>query len=237
MRKHLIRSIILTLCVLFVCCACQSPKNTKDTQPTKKVDLEIVYKRNQLCYSVMAQGDDTSFYVFNAAAQPIFDTEGNAITAMNLTPGMLVSVEYDGYILETYPAQFSGVSEIRVTGMYANSVEFACSLLSGMFPSAMPDDIERWEIFFEGENFLSAKEKKALEYIIGEEWGGADIVVDPEQSHTKKTGHITITTSKAGDDSITLKTLVDSGVEGSTPAERTMTVSIQDGKWSITGRA
>ena len=181
MRKHLIRSIILTLCVLFVCCACQSPKNTKDTQPTKKVDLEIVYKRNQLCYSVMAQGDDTNFYVFNAAAQPIYDIYGLSVTAADLAPGMKVSLEYDGYVLETYPLQFSGVSSIRVTDLGANNVEFLSSMISGMFPSSTPSEIEQWEVTFAGDDFLNAKEKRALEYFLNEKWEGAAIKVEPTE--------------------------------------------------------
>ena len=233
MRKHLYRVIILTVCVLFVCSACHAPTKTKTTQPTTKVSLEIVYKRNQMCYAIKTEGTDTSLYTFNAAAQPIFDLEGKSATAADLLPGMLVSVDYDGYILETYPAQFSGVSGIRVTGMHANSVEFMSSLISGMFPSATPDEVERWEIAFKGERFLSDKEERALEYMMSEEWVGSQVVVNPQESFTKKTGHIMITTEKAGDESVTLTINADSGAAGSRPTERKMTVSIKDGKWSM----
>jgi hypothetical protein len=233
MRKNIIRSLILTVCVLFACCGCQTPRNTKDSKPTTRVDLEIVYKRNQMCYAIMAQGEDTNLYVFNAAAQPIFDQEGKSATAANIIPGMLVSLEYDGYILETYPAQFSGVSSIRATGIRANSVEFMGTLISGMFPSATPDEVERWEISFEGEQFLSAKEERALEHMISEEWVGSQVVVNPKESYTKKTGYVVVTTEKAGEDKASLTIRVDSGVEGSRPTERKMTVSIKDGRWSM----
>ena len=162
MRKCFFRSLIIILCVLFACSACQSPTNTKETSPTTKVALEIVYKKNQICYAITSSGSDMALYSFNAAAQPIFDQDGKSSTATDLQPGMLVSLEYDGYILETYPAQFSGVSSIRVTGVHANSVEFLGSLVSGMFPSATPEEVERWEITFSGDDFLSAKEKRAL---------------------------------------------------------------------------
>lgn len=231
MRKHLFCSLLLTLCVLFSCAACQSLTNTKETEPTTRVDLEIVYKRNQLCYSVMENGDDTTLYVFNAAAQPIFDLEGKSATAMDLLPGMTVSLEYDGFVLETYPAQFSGVSEIQVTGQKANSVEFLGSLISGMFPSATPDELERWEITFDGDEFLNAKEKKALEYKMQEEWKGANVVVEPSEQYLSKTGHILITTEKAGESSVQLTIHMDSGYSDAT--QRRMTISLKDGQWSV----
>lgn len=231
MRKSFFRSFIIILCVLFSCAACQSPTNTKETSPTTKVDLEIVYKRNQLCYSIMTQGTNTTLYTFNAAAQPIFDQQGKPITATDLVPGMLVSLEYDGYILETYPEQFSGVSSIRVTGVDSNSVEFLGSLISGMFPSATPEEVERWEITFSGDEFLSEKEKRALEYKFREEWSDTDVLVNPEESRTKKTGHIKIDAVKSGDATFQLTISLDSVVQD--PTDRKMTVTLKDGKWTM----
>ncbi|MBQ4185720.1 MAG: hypothetical protein II657_05080 [Clostridiales bacterium] len=231
MRKCFFRSLIIILCVLFACSACHAPTNSKETSPTTKVDLEIVYKKNQICYAVTSTGEDTALYTFNAAAQPIFDLDGKSSTATDLQPGMLVSLEYDGYILETYPAQFSGVSSIHVSGVHANSVEFLGSLISGMFPTATPEEVARWEITFSGDDFLSAKEKRALEYKIQEEWTDANVFVDPEESLTKKTGHIKIDAKKGENDTVQLTIRVDSVVQD--PTERKMTVSIQDGKWTM----
>lgn len=231
MRKYFFRSLVVILCVLFACTACQSPTNAKETKPATKVDLEIVYKKNQICYSIMTQGSNTTLYTFNAAAQPIFDLNGKSATATDLEPGMLVSLEYDGYILETYPAQFSGVSSIRVTGVDANSVEFLGSLISGMFPSATPEEVARWEITFSGDDFLSEKEKRALEYKIQEEWTDANVFVDPDETRTKRTGHIKIDVQKGEDNTVQLTIRVDSVVQD--PAERKMTVLLSDGKWTM----
>lgn len=231
MRKCFCRSLIIILCVLFACSACQSPTNSKVTEPTTSVGLEIVYKKNQICYAIMTQGQDTTLYTFNAAAQPIFDRDGNSITATDLLPGMLVSLEYDGYILETYPAQFSGVSSIRETGVHANSVEFLGSLISGMFPSATPGEVARWEITFSGDEFLSEKEKRALEFKIQEEWTDANVLVDPDETLTKKTGHIKIDAKNGEGDTVELTIGVDSVIHD--PSERKMTVKLQDGKWTM----
>ena len=100
-----------------------------------------------------------------------------------------------------------------------------------MFPTATPEEVARWEITFSGDDFLSAKEKRALEYKIQEEWTDANVFVDPEESRTKKTGHIKIDAKKGENDTIQLTIRVDSVVQD--PTERKMNVSLQDGKWTM----
>ncbi|MBR5417883.1 MAG: hypothetical protein IK109_07640 [Clostridiales bacterium] len=232
MRKQ-ITGILLILCVIFSCVSCAKPTTSEETQPTTTIDLQIVYKNNQFCYSIIENGNDTSLYMFNAAAQPIFDIYGLSATAADLAPGMKVSLEYDGYVLETYPLQFSGVSSIRVTDLGANNVEFLSSMISGMFPSSTPSEIEQWEVTFSGDEFLNAKEKHALEYFLNQKWEGAAIKVEPTEEETKKnSGRIAITTTNNPDETVTLKVNIASGLETQAPMERTMTVHLEKGKWT-----
>ena len=232
MRKQ-ITGILLILCVIFSCVSCAKPTTSEETQPTTTIDLQIVYKNNQFCYSIIENGNDTSLYMFNAAAQPIFDIYGLSATAADLAPGMKVSLEYDGYVLETYPLQFSGVSSIRVTDLGANNVEFLSSMISGMFPSSTPSEIEQWEVTFSGDEFLNAKEKRALEYFLNQKWEGAAIKVEPTEEEMKKnSGRIAITTTNNPDETVTLKVNIASGLETQAPMERTMTVHLEKGKWT-----
>ena len=100
MRRQ-ITGILLVICVLFSCVSCAQPISSEQTTPTTTIDLQIVYKNNQFCYSIIENGNNTSLYMFNAAAQPIYDIYGLSVTAADLAPGMKVSLEYDGYVLET----------------------------------------------------------------------------------------------------------------------------------------
>ena len=91
-----IAGILLSIFVLFSCVSCSQPVNSEQTQPATMIDVQIVYKNNQICYSIIENGDDTSLYMFNAAAQPIYDIYGLSATAADLQPGMKVSLSYDG---------------------------------------------------------------------------------------------------------------------------------------------
>ena len=229
-----IAGILLSIFVLFSCVSCSQPVNSEQTQPATMIDVQIVYKNNQICYSIIENGDDTSLYMFNAAAQPIYDIYGLSATAADLQPGMKVSLSYDGYILETYPLQFSGVSEIRVTDLGANSVEFLSSMISGMFPSSTPAEIEQWEITFSGDEFLNAKEKRALEFFLNEKWEGAAIKVEPKDEEKRKNaGRINVTTTNNKDETVTLTVNIASGLPDQAPMERTMTVHLEKGKWTM----
>ena len=233
MRKQ-ITGIMLILCLLVSCVSCMQPGTSEQMQPTTTIDLQIVYKNNQICYSIIETGNDTSLYLFNAAAQPIYDIYGLSATAADLQPGMKVSLSYDGYVLETYPLQFSGVSEIRVTDLGANSVEFLSSMISGMFPSSIPAEIEQWEVTFSGDEFLNAKERRALEFFLNEKWEGAAIKVEPkEEDKRKNSGRIQIATTDNGDETVTLTVNIASGLPDQAPMERTMTVHLENGKWAM----
>ena len=224
---------MLMICLLFSCVSCTQPITSEETQPTTSIDLEIVYKNNQVCYSVIENGNDTSLYMFNAAAQPIYDIYGLSATAADLQPGMRVSLDYDGYVLETYPMQFSGVSAIHVTSLGANSVEFLSSMISGMFPSSTPGEIEQWEVSFTGDEFLTAKEKNALAYFLNEKWDGAVIKVEPkDEDKRKNAGQIRITTKDNGDETVSLTVYIASGLADQAPMERTMTVHLEKGRWT-----
>ena len=81
-----IAGILLSIFVLFSCVSCSQPVNSEQTQPATMIDVQIVYKNNQICYSIIENGDDTSLYMFNAAAQPIYDIYGLSATAADLQP-------------------------------------------------------------------------------------------------------------------------------------------------------
>ena len=100
-----------------------------------------------------------------------------------------------------------------------------------MFPSATPEEVARWEITFSGDDFLSEKEKRALEYKIQEEWTDANVFVDPDETRTKMTGHIKIDVQKGEDNTVQLTIRVDSVVQD--PDERKSTVMLSDGKCTM----
>lgn len=232
MRKRAVLCILLVLCMLLPCTSCDAMA-TQDTIVKTRINLLIVLKNNQICYAVPQNGSNNVFYSFNAAAQPIYDIEGKAATAADLTPGMLVTLEFDGYVLETYPAQFSDVSGIWVTGVRANNVEFLTNLISGMFPSTSPEEVERWQVSFEGGyQFLKPNEMRALEFILQEQWTNSGIKVEKDKD-TKKTGHILVTAEETRDEDDSVHLTIRVERPDADPIERNIKAAKKDGKWTI----
>lgn len=225
-------SLICSVTLLLPVFGCSKLDPSKATQHTENFDVEIVYKRNQICYAVSMEESNTSLYSFNAAGLPVYAQDGSASTASMLKPGMCVSVKYDGYLLETYPAQFSGVTEVTINASNANDVEYLAKQISGMFPSTSPSDISRWDISFQGVSFLSEREKVALKHILSENWGDANISIDAEGTASEGTGHILVQTDECSDTSLLLSITVDTGKDDETPMTRTIQATRTDGAWT-----
>ena len=230
--RHRWLVMIVTVSILFTLVSCSRTSPSDESKNKTRIELEIVYKKNQLCYAIAHSDTDSSLYFFNAAGQPIFDEEGDSVTSRALTPGMIVSLEYDGYVLETYPCQFSDVSEVRITGSDSNNVDFLTSQISEMFPSHA-EDVTDWAVVFDGEDFLSAREKRALEMILRERWEGAVITVEPGQEQVDQVGRIKIHVEKKTDTSVTLQIRIEPGLGRSLPLERNVTASLENGTWTV----
>ena len=95
---------------------CKKPEPSNEAREKTHIELEIVERSDQFCYAVANEDDDSPVYAFVAAGQPIFDEEGQSVTGTALEPGILVRLEYDGYILDSTPCLFSNVSEVRIIG-------------------------------------------------------------------------------------------------------------------------
>ena len=176
------RWMILILCSgMLLLPSCRRTSPTNEEKDKTRIELEILYKKNQLCYAIANSEEDTSLYSFNPAGQPIFDQDGQAVTAWALSPGMVVSLEYDGYILETFPCQFSDVSEVRITGSESNNVDFLASQISEMLPSSKDAAHTHWAVSFDGEAFLNSREKRALKMILEDRFEGATVTVEADK--------------------------------------------------------
>lgn len=212
------------------CTGCsQKPYSSVHTDTMERT-LEIVYKRGQTCYAIDPEDENSKLYAFTAAGQPVFDQNNQSATGTGLLPGMLVNVEYDGYILETSPSQFSGISRITICDTRANNVDFLVSQISGMFPSTKPEGADEWEIGFGGDELLSSSEKAALEFILREDWAGASVTVEPGQMADPDRGRIYVECSNLAQNGMDLTIVVN---DGTMPMTKAMHVELIGGLWTI----
>lgn len=193
--------------------------------------LEVIFKRGQVCYGMPEEGDDKSMFVFSSAGQPVYDADGQSISHTEIKPGTVVNVRYDGYELETYPKQFSGIEEIHINGCHSNNVDFLFTQINGMFPSTKPNDNTKWEIYFEGESFLNEAEKTALEYFLKESWTGATVTVVPKDTPVTGIGRITVRFAEAQESSLSMEITIEDSQEGSKPSTKKTQAVLQGCTW------
>ncbi len=232
MRKRAWLCVLLIFSTMCLATACKrqyySHKQTNEALKT----LEVIFKRGQICYAMPEGGEDRSMYVFSAAGQSVLDQEENVISNAELKPGMLVDIAYDGYILETYPMQFSGIDSIRIKETHANNVDFLFNQINGMFPSTKPSDNTHWEILFEGDDFLGSAEKIALEYFLKETWTGASVTVAPDHDMGVDTGTITLNFSDVTTNSLNMDITINANDEETkTPRTKKTHAILQGCTW------
>lgn len=75
------------------------------------------------------QGEDEGLYRLGVGETPLF-LDDRPAAAADLADGMLVTVYFDGQVQESYPAGFSGVSEIRAQSQGADD---RCGLVLEVF--------------------------------------------------------------------------------------------------------
>lgn len=232
MRTRKWLSLICGIALVLPVVACSRMDPSKTTQHTETCEVEIVYKRNQICYAISNQEENHSLYTFNAAGLPVMEQDGKKGTASSLKPGMCVSVTYDGYLLETYPAQFSGVTEVKVDQVKANNVDFFTKQISSMFPSTSPSDLKHWNISFQGVPVLRENEKLALKHILSENWNNTSITIDSSESDPEETAQILIRIDEYTTSTMTFEITVNAGNEES-PTSRDFNVTLSDGTWNM----
>ncbi len=231
MRKNIWIPVVLILSLFLFSTSCRQAIYSKKITNSTSCLLEIVYKRGQVFYATDPDTDLVDLYVFTSAGQPIYDQSGNTVSSTLLKTGQLVNVSYDGYILETYPRQLSGISAITIEGCKSNRVDFLITQISGMFPSTKPADNNNWDIIFKGDDFLKDNEKRIMEYILKENWIGSQVTVIPQEESIAGKGQISVNISNLTDNSADLEIIVDAGIEGSAPLIRDLHATLTDGTW------
>lgn len=231
-KKKRVLSLFCILCLLSSLPSCKKGSLAKQTTlRTEEFNVEIVYKQNQYCYAVASDGNNPTIYTFNAAGLPVYAEDGTNVTSAALTPGMKVAVSYDGYVLETYPAQFSGVAEVKINGSRPNNVDFIAKQLSGLFPSTSPEEVMNWDVFFSGVTYLTENEKRALEFILREKWTNATVTIDPSSETEEESGSILIQVDNVTES--TLDLIISVNIGSTEKITRNVHAVLENGCWKM----
>lgn len=116
-------------------------------------------------------GGAADVYLVDAAAEGVFVAQGGGSSGWSeLRDGMTVTVQYSGAILETFPAQFDGVSIISVEGDETNDLAgLYLQVLEDLWTvdSGLNDGITQLGVDLSQLEGFSDSEKSAMAYVFG----------------------------------------------------------------------
>ena len=170
MRKSL---LVLTLALLLAGCSAVPAEETPPVSESLSLQEPAAMAR---CRVVDGAGTDTLVLAgMEGGAGEVYTlgTEELAVEG-ELVDGAVVEVQFDGAIMESYPAQFSGVTGVRVTdqpvddrcGLYLQVLEDLWEVDPGL-----NTDLEELGVDFSGLTDLTESEKSALAWVFGNAHG------------------------------------------------------------------
>lgn len=160
--------IILALLCLFSvgCTQTEAPSGEAQRAAADYTGKIVAINDGTLLLASLAE-DGEPLCTVGLADAALTDTKGNAMAADDLRCGMVVTVGYDGSILETYPAQLSQPIFLAVQEESDDLVGFYLTMLQDLYDvdPGLNDGAERLAFDLEGVQNLTVSEKSALIYL------------------------------------------------------------------------
>jgi len=162
-----INLILLVIALLIALSACTPTKPVNNSNPhSKNKFLGKVIKINDKSILISNAGNEV-----NSGDLYILSTEHD-YDKEKIKPGAIIEIEYDGTILESYPAQFGNVKNIKFIEMKDDMVGFYEKVFDKLWETdkGLNSDIEILAFDLSKTTNLSDSEKSALIYVLGNKY-------------------------------------------------------------------
>lgn len=119
--------------------------------------------------SLLAIGSsDADLFFLPTSDVQILNLKNKEISSSELVPGMILTITYNGEIMESYPASFGEVSTMKVKQIGSNLVELYYQMILDIFSqdTALNDDTSIIALDLTQASNLTDGEKSALSYLV-----------------------------------------------------------------------
>lgn len=173
-----------------------SASNSEASGATSKLTAMVLH--NDGTEVLFVDQDTETPFIPALPADGIFDAEGNNIEPSSLEPGNIVTVEGNGIMLESYPAQYPGITSITLigTGDPADVKKYS-ELIETVFPSADPNSMPVANLEYTTEYGQITLLLNAFKCRMNENLTGETEVVNLNGSYVDGNGLIDSTTADA----------------------------------------
>jgi len=167
MKKRMLVLILSVLLFTLTACGAVQEKEPFVGPDEAVMSLKIVELRDNGFLGV-GEGGSAALYTVSLSADAVcYDETAAVMDFADLRPGMVVSVYWNGMILETWPGQIGGVSALQVLGQQDDLVGLYLQVLNDLWDTdpALNHDVTRLGMDFSGLTNLTEVERRALEYV------------------------------------------------------------------------
>lgn len=161
---------LLAIALLIVLSACTSDKagdNPADLQSKAKFIGKVIkiYDKSILISDAGNEINSGDLYILPTEFEFDYDKE-------KIHPGAIIEIGYDGAIMESYPAQFSGIKYIKFIEQKDDMVGFYEKVFDKLWETdkGLNSDIEILAFDLSKTTNLSDSEKSALIYVLGNKY-------------------------------------------------------------------
>lgn len=167
MRKTNLFLLVIALLIIFSACTPAKPANNSSNLQSKYKFIGKVIKIYGKTMLISDAGNEVSSGdLYMLSTEFNYDKE-------KIQPGAIIEIEYDGSILESYPAQFSNIKNIRFVEKKDDMVGFYEKVFDKLWETdkGLNMDIEIIAFDLSKTTNLSKSEKSALIYVLGNKYG------------------------------------------------------------------
>lgn len=165
--------VLLTLLCLFGVGCTQTAAPSSGEQPAAAdYTGKIVSINDSILLLASTAEDSEPLCTAGLTDAALTDAQGNTLTTDALRSGMVVTIGYDGSIMETYPAQLSQPVSLTVQKQDDDLVGFYLAMLQDLYDTdpGLNDGIKQLAFDLGGVQNLTASEKSALIYLAAQQF-------------------------------------------------------------------
>lgn len=176
MNKLPYKLLILLMVLAMAGCA-QSPNRPGNGEPETPVETQVIYNgkiariadETLLISGAKEKGDSVELFILPLKGLKLLDVKNKSLDPSGIKAGMLVEIEYDGAVLESYPMQFGHPKSLKVIKDEGDLIGMFSSVIDDLYEvdPGLNSDIDKIALDLTELTVISNADKAALAYMVG----------------------------------------------------------------------
>lgn len=169
--------ILLMVLTLVGCTQSPSKPGTGYGEPETPVETNVIYNgkiasivdESLLISGAKENADTVELFTLPLKGLKLMDEKSKSLDPSDIKAGMLVEIEYDGVVLESYPMQFGNAMSLKVIKNEGDLIGMFSSVIDDLYEvdPGLNSDIDKIALDLTELTLISNADKAALANIVG----------------------------------------------------------------------